>query len=166
MTTESQTISADTQAQRLETAVAQIAALVREPTHAQRLRTAPGENEWHVLQVLGHCAEMIPYWLNQCRRVIQARGVQAPHFGRSLEDADRLAGVERGAMGNPDELLANLDAAAQKGAAEIRRMSDEERAQIGSSARWGEITVAQVIERLIIEHAENHLQQIREALQA
>ena len=154
----------ESQARRLETTVEQIAALVRQPENAQRLRAAPGENEWTVLQVLGHCAEMIPYWLAQCRRLIESSGAEPPQIGRAADDPGRLAGVERGARGNPDELLAQLEAETQKGAAAIRAFSDEERAKKATSPRWGEIAVADIVERFIVVHAGEHLEQIRAAL--
>ncbi len=164
MATDSETYSGESQARRLQAAVEQIAALVRQPENAQRLRAVPGKDEWTVLQTLGHCAELIPYWLSQCRIVIQAGGGDLPDFGRTLDDPGRLAGVERGAVGNPDELLGQVQAEARKGAAAIRALTAEERARKGINRRGEEMSVGDIVERFIVAHAEDHLKQIREAL--
>ena len=63
---------AEAQARRLENIYEQLAALLRRPDVAQRLRAAPGESEWSAMQTLGHTAEMIPYWLSHCRTLIAA----------------------------------------------------------------------------------------------
>lgn len=156
--------SGESQARRLEAAVEQIAVLVRQPENAKRLRAIPGENEWTVLQTLGHCAELIPYWLSQCRMLIQAGGGEPGRFGRTPDDPGRLAGVERGAAGSPDELLGQVEAEARKGAAAIRAFTAEERAAKGINRRGEEMSVGDIVERFIVAHAEEHLKQIREAL--
>jgi hypothetical protein len=50
----------ETQARRLESVYAQLMTLLHRPEVTQRLRTAPGNDEWSALQVLGHMVEMIP----------------------------------------------------------------------------------------------------------
>ncbi len=68
----------EAQARRLERMNEQLAALMRQPDVARRLRTAPGENEWSAMQTVGHVAEMIPYWLSHCRaRRFEARDSHA-----------------------------------------------------------------------------------------
>jgi len=85
------------QAKRLESVYEQLAALLRQPEVAQRLRAVPGADEWSAMQTVGHMAEMIPYWLSHCRTLIAATG-KPPRFGRTLDSPERLAGVERGAL--------------------------------------------------------------------
>ncbi|HZQ05545.1 MAG TPA: DinB family protein [Anaerolineae bacterium] len=158
--------SAEAQARRLETSIAEISALVQQPENAQRLRTAPSENEWNVLQLLGHISEMIPYWLHEIRIIIENSSAELPRIGRSADDPERLAGVEHGAKGNPDQLLAEVQEEGREGAAAIRAFTPEERAKKGLSARWGEITVSDMLERFIVAHAEEHVRQMRQALQS
>jgi hypothetical protein len=154
----------ETQARRLEAVSQQISMLVRQPENAERLRAAPGQSEWNVLQNLGHIAEMIPYWLDQSRRMILADSANPHTVGRTLDDPERLTGVERGAAGDPDELLAQVQEQARKGAAAIRAFTPEERAKKGVHPRLGELSVEDMIERFIIVHAEDHLKQMRETL--
>jgi hypothetical protein len=164
MTIDTQKSSGKLQIERLETTVAQIVAFVQQPGNAQRLSVAPGENEWTVLQTLGHCVEMIPYWLRQCHMLIQANGEELPRFGRTPDSAERLAGVERGAVGNPDELIEQLKIETRNAVAEIRGWASAELAKKGMHARWGEMSVEEIIERLIVVHLEEHLKQIQDAL--
>jgi uncharacterized damage-inducible protein DinB len=156
--------SSEAQAQRLENVYEQVAAILRQPEVAQRLRTTLGENEWSAMQVLGHMVEMIPYWLSHCRALIAATG-EPPHFGRAADAPERLAGVERGATGNPDELLRLLDEEVQAAAQAIRQMSPAEREKKGIHLSRGEMTVADIIEVFIVAHAEDHLAQVRAVLQ-
>lgn len=155
----------EAQARRLERMNEQLAALLRQPDVARRLRAVPGENEWSAMQTVGHLAEMIPYWLSHCQVLIAATA-EPPHFGRSLDAPERLTGVERGAMGSQDELLRLLNDEIQAAANAIRQMSTAERDKKGIHRSRGEMTVADVVELLIVTHAEDHLAQVRAALKA
>ena len=155
--------SAQTQAQRLERVVAQLDNMLRQPEEAERLRTHPGKDEWSVMQILGHLAESVPYWLDNCRNLIAATG-EPPVIGRGLVAPERLVGVELGATGELDELLPRVESEIRAAAQAIRRMSPAERSKTGLHIRDGELTVAQVIERFIITHVEGHLAQIQAAL--
>lgn len=155
--------SKEAQARRLERVGVQLAALLSQPEATQRSRTHPGEDEWSAIQVLGHLAEMIPYWLDHCRRLIAATS-EPPAFGRGLDAVERLDGVRRVDSARLEELLSMVENEIQSAAQAIRQMSPADRASKGIHLRDGEMTVAEVIERIIVEHAEEHLAQIQAAL--
>jgi len=115
------------------------------------------------MQVLGHMVEMIPYWLGHCRTLIAATA-EPPVFGRGIDAPERLAGIERGSSGDPKELLGLLNDEVKAAARAIREMSAAERSKKGIHTKLGELTVADSVERLIVAHAEEHLEQIRSAL--
>jgi hypothetical protein len=115
------------------------------------------------MQTLGHMTEMIPYWLNHCWTLIAATGTP-PAFGRTPGSPERLAGVAHGASADPDALLRQLHEAVRAAASEIRQLSTTERGKRGISTEGGEMTVAQVIESFIVDHAEEHLAQVQGAL--
>ena len=164
MTTHATTSSSgEVQAKRLERVYEEVAKLLREPGVATRLRTPPGGNEWSAMQTLGHMTEMIPYWLNHCRTLIAATGTP-PTFGRTPGSPERLAGVAHGASADPDALLRQLHEEVRAAASVIRQLSTAERGKRGISTEQGEMTVAQVIESFIVDHAEEHLAQVRGAL--
>ena len=155
--------SKDVQAQRLESVHEQLSTLLHRPDVVQRLRTAPGEQEWSALQVIGHMVEMIPYWLHACHQLIDA-AAESPQFGRTLDAPERLAGVEWATMSDADELLGRLKHEVDVAAQDIRHMSEAERSKTGIHLRRGKMAVAAVIEQLIVEHAEEHLIQVQDAL--
>lgn len=162
MTASIETNPGEAQAQQLERVYERLAALLNQPEVAQRLRTAPGENEWSAMQVLGHIIEMIPYWLHHCQQMMAA--AEPPRFGRTLDAPERLAGVEQATTRDPDELLRLLNHEVQGAAKVIRHLSPGERGKTGIHLRQGEMTVAEVVEQFIVAHAEDHLAQIRAAL--
>jgi DinB superfamily len=159
------TDSGETQAKRLERVYEEVAKLLGEPRVASRLRTPPGASEWSAMQALGHMTEMIPYWLTHCRTLIAATGAP-PTFGRTAGSPERLAGVARGASADPDALLRQLHESVRTAASVIRQLSAAERAKRGISTERGDMTVAQVIESFIVDHAEEHLVQVQGALRA
>lgn len=155
--------SGEGQARRLEKVYDQMKTLLSQPEVAQRLRAARGENEWSAMEILGHVVEMIPYWLDHCRKIIAATG-EPPSLGRTPDAPERLAGIEQGAAGNPEELLRLLNSEVQTAAQTIRQMSAVERDKKGVNPNRGEMTVAEVIEVLIVTHAEDHLAQMQAVL--
>jgi hypothetical protein len=74
VTASPETNFSETQARRLESVYSQLMTLLHQPYVAQRLRTAPDNDEWSALQVLGHLVEMIPYWLGHCRTLSRSGG--------------------------------------------------------------------------------------------
>lgn len=156
------TIVSEDEARRLEAVNIAIRDLLRRPEVAQRLRTA-GADEWSALQIVAHMTELIPYWMHDARTLAASTG-EPPRFGRNLDAPERLDAVARGATSDPDELLRRLDAEIQAAAADIRAMSPAERARTGIHNRRGEMTVAAVIEQLIVGHAEEHVAQVRQVL--
>jgi hypothetical protein len=157
-------LSAEGQAQRLEQAAQQIDALLRRPDVAARVRAA-GPDEWSAVQVIGHVIELVSYWLGQIQILADATG-EPPHFGRGLDDSDRLEAVARGAATDPAALLAQLHDTLRAGAAAIRAMTPAQRARHGVHSRRGDETVAEFIEALVVSHVEGHLAQIQQVLGA
>ena len=151
--------SSEEQARRLEAVYEQLVTSLHSPVSAQKLADTKSDTEWSVSEVLGHMVEMIPYWLVACRTIIDADA--PPTFGRSLDAPERLAGVERGASTSLPEMLALLQQEVQQGAAAIRAMSDAERVKQGINPARGTLTVAGIVEMLIVSHAEGHLAQIQ-----
>jgi hypothetical protein len=150
------------QARRLEFVYEQLTTLLVHSDVVRRLR-ATGDNEWSVMQVLGHIVEMIPYWMGHCRVLIAATA-EPPVFGRAPDAPERMAGIERGSNGDPQELLGLLNDEVESAARAIREMSAAERSKKGIHIKLGELTVADSVERFIVAHAEEHLEQIRAAL--
>jgi uncharacterized damage-inducible protein DinB len=163
MTAESGIPSSQTQAERLERVYQQLTTLLHDSEVVPRLHTTPGEDAWSALQVVGHLVEMIPYWLHHCHRLIAATR-ELPQFGRTLDAPERLAGVEAATTSDATHLLSQLQQVTYAAAKDIRNVTEAERSKTGIHVRQGAMTVAEVIEHLIIGHAEAHVVQVQEAL--
>jgi uncharacterized damage-inducible protein DinB len=163
MTVEQKGTRADSQARRLEAVGEEMTNLFRRPEVDWILRHASGVNDWSAMQILGHMVEIIPYWMNHVMAMISAAG-GSYRIGRAAEAPERLAGIERGAAGDPDEILHHLNEEIRAAADTIRRMTLEERGKTGVYIKGGRITVSEAIERFIVAHAEEHLAQVQSAL--
>lgn len=153
---------ADSQARRLEIVAEEMTRLFRRPDVAWLVRHAPDVNDWSAMQALGHVVEMIPFWVDRVNAM--AASPESYRIGRAFDAPERLAGIERGAAGDPDEMIAQLNREVRAAAAAIRRMTVEERGRTGFYAKGGRITVAEAIERFLVAHAEEHLAQVQAAL--
>lgn len=164
MPTDSTAQSRAVQARRLEAVYEQLSALLQRPDVAARLRTAPGEQEWSALEIVGHTVEMIPYWLDKCQLLIAASG-EPPQFGRTPDAPERLAGVALGSTRNASELVSELKQVVVMATEQIAGMSEAERSKTGVHSTRGALTVAELIESMVVGHAEAHLAQVQAALQ-
>lgn len=134
--------------------------------------TGPGElgapdpqtgERWHRGNVLGHVAEMIPFWTAQAR--LAASGQR--NLGRGEAGGrHRRAGIEEGAVLPEAELRARITA----GLADLDRLvsgmapEDLDRAVVytrtdGSSR---EMTLGDFLDAMLVGHLEQHLDQLEE----
>jgi uncharacterized damage-inducible protein DinB len=165
MNSETGATLAEEQARRLEDVYERAFTLLSRPHIARRAYSVPGEDNWSAVQILGHMVEVVPYWLDHCRNVIAAAG-EPYHFGRSLDDPDRLAAVQRPESETSGHLLRLLSDEVHRAASAIRQMTPAERKMIGTYKGQDEMTVAEIIEVFIVAHCENHLAQMRAALES
>jgi uncharacterized damage-inducible protein DinB len=156
--------SKESQARRLEEIGQQLVLLLQQPDVAPRIHSSHYENDWSVMQTLGHLVEMLPYWTNRCCVMISA--VEEPlQFGRELDAPERLEGINHGTEMKLGEMIFILNQEIQGASQAIRSMSEKDRKKMGIHIRYGEISVTEAIERLIVTHSEEHLNQVRSALQ-
>lgn len=155
--------ASENQARRLEQAFEQLAEMLQGPEAAGRVRKAPGKGEWSAMQILAHMVEMIPYWLSHCQMVIAAEG-ERPQIGRPLDAPERLEGVERASTEDLEGLLGQLETEVRAAAAAIRQIPAAEREKEAVYVNGGVLSVAEILETFIVAHAENHLEQLEEAI--
>lgn len=155
------TASGDQRRSRLVTAAERIRATA--PTVPEEARTAPdpetGE-QWDRGQVLAHVAEILPYWTRQVELVVE-RGGGVP-FGRVKSDPARIAVIERDRHEDASRLLERMDQGLQEVLALLDRLDDEALARTGTHERLGEMTAARIIDRFLVEHLEEHADQLEE----
>lgn len=145
-------------ARRLEELVArlrqQVEGLSREALYAE-----PGEGAWSVMKVLAHVSEILSYWSRQAQ-VVAARDQNSQPFGRTPEDPDRIAAVEAHAHDALDGMLARLGEALAGATAILSAIPAGGWARTARHARRGEMTVEQIVDQFLVEHVQEHTQQV------
>jgi DinB superfamily len=112
---------------------------------------------WDRRQVLAHVAEMLPYWVEQVELV--AAGDQVP-FGRAKSNPERIAAIERDRREDPSRLLDRVDAGLGVVLALLDRLDDGALARSGRHQTLGEMTVAGIVDRFLVDHLEEHADQL------
>ena len=125
----------------------------------------PADDVWSVVEILGHVAEILPYWTGQVLRIIRQ-----PHeqWGRNHADAARLDAVQRAASRTLADITAEIRAGVEAAAATLRSLTDAELAIEATSrnSRWGSKPASFVVDHLLIEHVNKHLGQMQRVAQA
>ena len=126
------------------------------------------EASWGPPEVLAHVGEMLPYWLGEIERIVEApAGADPVPFGRVAEDPVRLAIIGRDRTVPIRELLARVSADARRGAARLRSLEAAGAdGRTGLHPRLGEMTLPAIAERFLTTHATEHVAQLREILDA
>ena len=112
---------------------------------------------WDRGQVLAHVAEMLPYWVEQAEAV--AAG-QRSTFGRVRSDPGRVGAIERDRREDPRRLLDRIDQGVEGVAALLGRLDDRSMARRARHQTLGEMTVAEIIDRFLVDHLEEHADQL------
>ncbi len=136
-----------------------------------------GEDAWGAPEILAHLAEMLPYWLGQVELVLEgsvagaattvgvASGEPVP-FGRVEADALRIARVERDRSLPMRELFDRIQADVTRWDQRLATLGGGELAILGQHPRRGDIPVDEIVERFAVGHFEEHVAQMRRALEA
>lgn len=117
---------------------------------------------WNRSNVLGHLAEMLPYWTSQTRAVIGGAG----EIGRGEAGyARRREGIDSGKVVPEEELRGQIDEGLEGLILLLEEMRDEDLDRpLVYRSRDGErqVAVRTVLEELLIGHLEAHLQQMQD----
>jgi hypothetical protein len=116
--------------------------------------------QWDRGQVLAHVAEILPYWCQQVELVV-ARGDGVP-FGRVKTDAERIAAIERDREVDTLELLRRMDHGVQGALALLSRLDEPALRRTGTHERIGEMTAAAIFDRFLVDHLEEHAEQLEQ----
>lgn len=126
-----------------------------------------GSERWEAAQVWAHLAEFPAYWLGQLRAVVAARdsggagrGAGPAPFGRTKSDPARIAAIERERHTEPAQLLARVRADLAEVRAATEAMAPAAWEVRGMHATLGEMSVARIVEHFIVEHLEEHADQL------
>ena len=125
--------------------------------------TAPdpgGAEQWEAGQVWAHLAEFPAYWLAQAQRVIALPTYEPVPFGRVKTDAGRIEAIERDRNTDPSALLERVRSSLAEVTDAVRSFPPEAWARRGAHPTRGDMTVQKIIEKFIVEHLEEHADQL------
>jgi DinB superfamily len=146
---------------RLRRAAERIRATVPKVPDDARTSADPETGEqWDRGQVLAHVAEILPYWSQQVELVVE-RGGGVP-FGRVKSNPERIAAIERDRRTGSAELLQRMDQGLQGVLVLLDRLDEPALERTGTHERIGEMTAAAIIDRFLVEHLEEHAEQLEE----
>jgi hypothetical protein len=117
------------------------------------------------MKTLVHLAEVLPYWPRQIEDVVSRERDDQP-FGRTHEDPDRIAAVERHAHDRLDEVLPRLRDGLTETTTLLRNLPAAAWTRTARHARRGTLTVEEIVDQFLLDHTEEHLNQIRNLLAA
>jgi len=148
---------------RMAVAEGRLAAFAADPPPGLTDPDPASGERWDAGQAWAHVAEFVPYWQGEIERVVIAaqRGVGSPiPFGRTSADPGRVGAIEAGRHEPPAEQMARLAGALSLLRTYLLRLSPAAWSARGVHSRLGEMTVAQIAERFIVSHLEEHADQL------
>jgi hypothetical protein len=122
---------------------------------------ATGE-QWDAGQAWAHVAEFVPYWQAETQKVVAAaeRGEEPVPFGRTSADPGRVGAIETGRHEPPAAQMTRLSRALAHLRSYLLALDEAAWSSRGVHARLGEMTVAQIVDRFVVGHLEEHAEQL------
>lgn len=127
----------------------------------------PGpESSWGPREVLAHVAEMLPFWLGELERLQAGDGSAPVPFGRTADDALRIGTIARDRTLPLRELFGRIDSGIGRWADRLAELAGDPGADSrpGLHPRLGELSAAQLADRFVVSHLEDHVAQLRTIL--
>ena len=131
---------------------------------AERFGVEP-EASWGPPEILAHVGEMLPYWYGQIESILEGGAAPVP-FGRSQEDPARIAAIGRNRTLSSAHLFDRIESGIQPYWWLLPRLSEADVTHVGLHPKRGVMTIPEILDALVIGHAEGHVSQLREALPA
>ena len=154
-------MSAEEQIARLERSVQELLDDV-ERLRADVLYREPQPGEWPVMSTLAHLEELLPYWAHEAAQVAATPGQP---FGRTHEDPRRLGAITDHGHDSLEAIVPRIRASLATCVVTLRAIPPDAWTCSGNHPRRGPMTVADVVDSFLVQHAEEHAGQIQTALQ-
>jgi hypothetical protein len=129
---------------------------------ADRFDHSP-EASWGPRETLAHLEEMLPFWLGEAERLLDAPD-DAVNFGRVATDDVRLAIIGRDRTLPLRELVARVQVGIERWRRRLAELDGASRGRHGTHVSLGELTVADIASRFVVGHLEDHLDQLAAAI--
>jgi hypothetical protein len=122
------------------------------------------EASWGPREVLAHVNEMLPYWTGQLEAVVAGDPGMAVPFGRVATDPARLGRIADDRQRPTGELLDRIEAGLGTASAFVSARTDADLGRIVLHPARGELSVGDALERFVVGHLEDHVEQLRTIL--
>ncbi len=133
---------------------------LRKLDHA-RLYLPPAENEWSVMQSLAHIVEIMPYWANEIKKLVEKPGQK---FGRVMTDEARLRAIDEHGRDELPQVEAALPGSYARLKEVLASLTDADLTKTGIHSKYGEKSLEWFIREFVTDHLKNHITQLHETL--
>ncbi|HYU17779.1 MAG TPA: DinB family protein [Chloroflexota bacterium] len=123
----------------------------------------PAEEEWTAAELTGHVAEFPATFAEQARRLAESPGLK---IGRMLDDPGRLAAVARLAGAGPADAARAVRATVHQAVSTLRGIPGSAWDVRGQHPRYGDMSLAYLVEHFVLDHLRDHLKQAQAAVGA
>jgi hypothetical protein len=119
------------------------------------------EADWGPREVLAHVNEMLPYWATQVRLILAGDPAEATPFGRIATDSDRIGRIGADRRLRVGDLLDRI--AVGLGIVEdvLTGLAPGDLERRGVHSTRGEMTVGDSVERFLVSHVAEHVEQLQ-----
>ena len=119
-----------------------------------------GTERWEAAQVWAHMAEFVAYWQAQLEKVVDNYSGTPVPFGRMKDDVGRIGGIEEGRHTPIAGLMEQVHDEISVVRGYLPTLSDEQWQSVGLHPRRGEMKPAQMVEVFMLDHLEEHADQL------
>ena len=123
----------------------------------------PEPGEWPVMSTLAHLEELLPYWAREAADLAKAPGKAV---GRRHDDPRRIGAVQQHGHDSLDAIVPRIRGSLAECLGTLRAIPGEAWSVIGQHPTRGPMSVEQVVEAFLVDHAEEHTNQIHATLRA
>jgi hypothetical protein len=115
-------------------------------------------DRWDRFNVLGHTAEVLPFWSKEIRKALDT----GARMGREPGSSGRLEGIESGRLIGEPALRERIDQGVASVLALLKGMSHSDLDREIDAHGRGVITVRVALETFLVGHLEDHVAQLAE----
>ncbi len=122
------------------------------------------EADWGPREVLAHVNEMLPYWATQLRLIIAGDPSIATPFGRVSSDPERIRRIAADRELAVGDLLDRIAVGLALAEDLFAGLTPADLDRRGAHAARGELTVREAVDRFVVGHVAEHVEQLRTIL--
>jgi hypothetical protein len=111
---------------------------------------------WDRFNVLGHTAEILPFWSREIGRSLRS----GSRLGREPGNMGRLEGIEGGRLLGEKALRERIDAGVNDALALLATLNDADLERQVETYAQGTVTVRHALETFVVGHFEAHVAQL------